>query len=68
MDETLDYTVPTNESLFPVEYKSAKSTFTIKVNIKSDFDLLCEKMRLNKSMTIQMLMENFVENNKEKTL
>lgn len=68
MDESLDYTVPTDESLFPVEYKTGKSTFTIRQDIKHDFDVLCEKLRLNKSQTIQLLMETFVQNNKGKEI
>ena len=68
MDENLDYTVPTDESLFPFDYKTGKSTFTIRKDIKRDFDVLCERLRLNKSQTIQLLMKNFVQNNKGKEI
>jgi len=66
MDEDLNYTVPKDMSLFPVEYKKQKITHTMSADVLHDFDVFCKKNRLNKSLTIQVLIENFLENNMKK--
>jgi hypothetical protein len=68
MDERLDYTVPKDESLFPHDYKAEKITLTIRGDIKRDFDVLCKNLRLNRSQTVQLLMQNFTKNNKGKEI
>jgi len=35
-------------------------------DVLHNFDVFCKENRLNKSLTIQVLIENFIENNKEK--
>lgn len=63
MDENLDYTTPRDMSLFPLEYKKQKITHTLSADVLHDFDVFCKKNRLNKSLTIQVLIENFLKNN-----
>ncbi len=63
MDENLDYTTPKDMSLFPLEYKKQKITHTLSADVLHDFDVFCKKNRLNKSLTIQVLIENFLKNN-----
>ncbi len=65
MNDELDYKVPTDKSLFPKEYKKNKITFTISEKVIKDLDALCKRERLNKSLTIQTLLEFFIENNKK---
>ena len=67
MDENLDYTVPKDLALFPVEYKKSKITHTMSADVLHNFDVFCKKNRLNKSLSIEIMIKNFLENNMKDT-
>jgi len=54
------FTVPVNETLFPVKYKKKQANFTIKEDVLNDFNKFAEDNRYNKSGVIEQLLISFL--------
>lgn len=55
-----EFTLHDNDTLFPVVYKKTKGNYSLRTDVKHDFDKLAEDKSFNKSGVIEKLLVKFL--------
>ena len=61
-DDANKYAVPTDQSLFPTNYKKARVNYSVSEDVVHDFNQYAKDESLNKSGVVEKLLIQFLKN------